>query len=439
MSTQPSSQMDRLLERAKQTKRTHPADRAGESISAMEMWRLVYANMSVISKSMPDAPPDIQRALAEAKTFEDCSRPDSIKTPLKQPKVESNAVLDDQQDSDKKPKVNVTPINHEQTNETSPDQVHPARRIQMRLPELDTAASPPADQLLSASAETSSKVNEQRTASTPSHKSEVSVTLSISSPASHMSDRDTVRPSRRERAELHNEQNYSLMSSHQQDNQGPTKSPGLTLVSRPETSPVPMRSTFPDLSVKEFPKDGVLFEASNAYAALLGPGRENVVLVSTSMRGQPPLRQYQSDANAVMRGLRQYHLMDRAGVEIRMPLGIFHRENRSFFKPGMLADEDARRNTENQSSSCRQSRTSEKHQGDSAHERRRSRSPLAQREQKHRSDRPRRSPSPFRSSQREIRHGRLNEDHIHDGSLDSRKRSTSRNFKRELEEGELDS
>lgn len=68
----PASKIEILLDRASKVKRTHPPERAGESITAVEIWRLVYDNQRMIKNNMPDAPPEIQRALAEQQAFEDC-------------------------------------------------------------------------------------------------------------------------------------------------------------------------------------------------------------------------------------------------------------------------------------------------------------------------------------------------------------------------------
>lgn len=72
MAPMPPSKMAILLDRASRIKRTHPPDRAGESITEVEIWRLVYDNQRKIKNSMPDVPDEIQRALAEQQTFEDC-------------------------------------------------------------------------------------------------------------------------------------------------------------------------------------------------------------------------------------------------------------------------------------------------------------------------------------------------------------------------------
>lgn len=74
MASMRSTNMELLLDRAKKVKRTYPPERAGESITLIEIWRLVYENQAKIKNSMPDAPAEIQRALAEQQTLEDFCR-----------------------------------------------------------------------------------------------------------------------------------------------------------------------------------------------------------------------------------------------------------------------------------------------------------------------------------------------------------------------------
>lgn len=77
-----------------------------------------------------------------------------------------------------------------------------------------------------------------------------------------------------------------------------------------------------------------------------GP-RQNALAVWVQRRGNSDLDYYkmedktQSHINAVERGLRAYHRLDRAGYSLLVPLGGFHAAYPELFQPGDIADREA--------------------------------------------------------------------------------------------------
>jgi hypothetical protein len=65
------SKMDFLLAKAKTTKRSHPPQRKGEIVNAMDLFYSVYEHQSNISKTEPQTSRNVQLELAETNTFEE--------------------------------------------------------------------------------------------------------------------------------------------------------------------------------------------------------------------------------------------------------------------------------------------------------------------------------------------------------------------------------
>ncbi|CZR60282.1 uncharacterized protein PAC_10178 [Phialocephala subalpina] len=137
MAAQPSAQMEFLLEHAKKNKRSQPPERAGETITEMDMWLLVFEKIEGAKSTLPNAPHEVHIAKAELEAFKTCWGAENIQAFLgaSKPAAQVPAANVKAEPVSTKPAVPKQPANsvlNAPTSKADTPAVHPSRAHLLR-------------------------------------------------------------------------------------------------------------------------------------------------------------------------------------------------------------------------------------------------------------------------------------------------------------------